>query len=157
MIDNGTIASIHYLQCILACYITCDRIFLPIKGASQHWINQLLTIYHSVHITYFKACQYKMTDVVHYHQLISAGHCICWSEFFLGHFCIWFALVKQFLVSFRVKKRYGYFIVKTATPSPFSAKKWPLGRKAERKTMTNLLRKAETTCLFSAGRKRHDF
>ena len=30
-----------------------------------------------------------------------------------------------------------YFVVKTVTPVPFSAKSWPHGRKAERKTMPN--------------------
>ena len=34
---------------------------------------------------------------------------------------------------------YGYFVVKTVMPSPFSAKKWPHGHKAERKTASDFV------------------
>ena len=35
--------------------------------------------------------------------------------------------------------RDGYFVVKTAMPLPFSAKKWPHGHKAERKTASDFV------------------
>ena len=36
-------------------------------------------------------------------------------------------------------KGYGYLVVKAALPSPFSAKKWPHDRKAERKTVSDFV------------------
>ena len=43
------------------------------------------------------------------------------------------------LLEMKLLDGYSYFVVKTAMPSPFSAKKWPHGRKAKRKTVSDFV------------------